>query len=192
MQIQKQEVKDKIINSAIDDMLEFGYEKSSMRKIAANAGTTVGNIYSYFKSKEDLYKTVVLPTVMQINGLILIKPSTNNKITVTSAAEVANQITGELLIDTRRFLILMYGGAGSPYENIKSVIQGQIKERIIADLIPQLHVGVENEILADTLSLTLLDGIINIVVKSKNDVILMNRLIRDFLLLVFGNISERL
>ncbi|MEG2857823.1 MAG: hypothetical protein RR994_04320, partial [Clostridia bacterium] len=102
-----------------------------------------------------------------------------------------NQIMNTVLSDVEIFLILMNSAGGSKYENAKTVIQIQIKERLIADLIPQLHVGIENEILADTLSLVLLDGIINIVIKSDNKII-MKKLICDFLLMVFGNIGERL
>ncbi|MEG1996444.1 MAG: TetR/AcrR family transcriptional regulator [Oscillospiraceae bacterium] len=192
MQIQKDEVKQKIINAAVEEFLISGYEKSSMRIIASNAGITVGNIYSYFTGKDDLFETIVLPTVNQIHGLILMKLSTNNRITKESAIEVTAQIMNACLNNYREFIILMKSAKGSKYEDIKSVIQFQIKERLISDLIPQLHMNAENEILADTLSLVLLDGIINIVLKCDTDEELMRRLICDFLLLVFGDIEKRI
>ncbi|MEF9970969.1 MAG: TetR/AcrR family transcriptional regulator [Oscillospiraceae bacterium] len=192
MQTQKDEVKNSIIIAAIDEFLVCGYENSSMRVIAANAGITVGNIYSYFSGKDELFETIVLPTVKQIQGLILMKLSTDNTITPASSMEVTSQIMNAFLNHREEFLILMNSAKGSKYETIKSVIQHRIKERLIVDLIPRLHVQVENEILADTLSLVLLDGIINIVLKSENDEILMSKLISDFLILVFGNIEERL
>lgn len=192
MQIQKDEVKNKILNAAIEEFLVSGYENSSMRVIAANAGITVGNIYSYFNGKDDLFETIVLSTVTQIKSLILMNLSTNNTITKTSAMEITNQIMNTFLNNYQEFLILMNSAKGSKYENIKSVIQVQIKDRLIADLIPQFHAKFENDIMADTLSLVLLDGIINIVLKSDNDEKMMNTLICDFLLLVFGNIVERI
>lgn len=192
MQIQKDEVKNKILNAAIEEFLVSGYENSSMRVIAANAGITVGNIYSYFNGKDALFETIVLSTVTQIKSLILMNLSTNNKITKTSAMEITNQIMNTFLNNYQEFLILMNSAKGSKYENIKSVIQVQIKDRLIADLIPQFHAKFENDIMADTLSLVLLDGIINIVLKSDNDEKMMNTLICDFLLLVFGNIAERI
>ncbi|MEF9922164.1 MAG: TetR/AcrR family transcriptional regulator [Anaerovoracaceae bacterium] len=192
MQIQKAEIKNRITNSAIESFLTLGYEKASMRRIASDAGITVGNIYSYFSNKEELFDTIVLPTVEQIKGLILMKLSTNNRITKQSAMEATNQIMNTILTNHQVFLILMDGAKGSKYENIKGVIKIQIKERLVADLIPQLHMGKENEILIDTLSSVLLDGIINIVIKSENDQRLMNKLICNFLLLVFEDIAERL
>lgn len=192
LQIQKDEVKNKILNAAIEEFLVSGYENSSMRVIAANAGITVGNIYSYFNGKDALFETIVLSTVTQIKSLILMNLSTNNTITKTSAMEITNQIMNTFLNNYQEFLILMNSAKGSKYENIKSAIQVQIKDRLIADLIPQFHAKFENDIMADTLSLVLLDGIINIVLKSDNDEKMMNTLICDFLLLVFGNIAERI
>ncbi|MEG1886951.1 MAG: TetR/AcrR family transcriptional regulator [Oscillospiraceae bacterium] len=192
MQIPKDEVKNNIIDAAIEEFLVSGYENSSMRVIATNAGITVGNIYSYFNGKEDLFETIVFPTVMKIKGLILMKLSTDNSITPASAMEVTRQIMNAFLNNRQEFLILMNNAKGSKYENIKSAIQMQIMERLIVDLVPKLPARAENEILADTLSLVLLDGIINIVMKSENDKHLMSKLICEFLLLVFGNIEERL
>lgn len=192
MQIPKDEVRNNIITAAIEEFLVSGYESSSMRTIATNSGITVGNIYSYFSSKDDLFESIVFPTVKQIEGLILMKLSTDNTITKASAMEVTSQIMNAFSSNHQEFLILMNSAKGSRYENIKSAIQLQIKERLIVDLIPQLHVRVENEILADTLSLVLLEGIINIVLKSENDEALMAKLICEFLLLVFGDITQRL
>lgn len=192
MQIQKDEVKKKILNAAIEEFLVSGYENSSMRVIASNAGITVGNIYSYFSGKDDLFENIVLPTVKEIKELILMDISTQNKITKASAIEITSQIIKAFLNNREEFLILMNSAKSSKYENIKNVIQQEIKERLIIDLLPQLPKRVENEILADTLSLVLLDGIINIVLKSENDSELMNKLIYDFLLLIFGDIENRI
>lgn len=191
MQTQKDEVKQKILNAAVEEFLVSGYESSSMRVIAANAGITVGNIYSYFTGKDDLFETIVLPAVNQIKGLILMDVPTDNRITEESAIEIANQIISAFLCYHQEFLILMNSAKGSAYENIRSVLQHQIKERLIIELIPQLKEREENKILIDTLSIVLLDGIINIILKSDSNET-MNRLIYDFLLLMFGDIENRI
>lgn len=190
MQKQKDEVKNKIINAAIEELLVSGYENSSMRVIALNAGITVGNIYSYFSGKDDLFETIVLPTVQEIKALILMDISTVNRITRASAIEITSQIIKTFLNYRQEFLILMNSAKGSKYENIKSVIQQEIRDRLVIDLFPQSSQKVENEILADTLSQVLLVGIINIVLKSDNNSELMNKLIYDFLLLIFGEIEN--
>ena len=43
-----------ILNSALDLLADRGYEKTTMRAIAAKAGVSLGNAYHYFKSKEHL------------------------------------------------------------------------------------------------------------------------------------------
>ncbi|MDN3238443.1 TetR/AcrR family transcriptional regulator [Glycomyces tritici] len=44
----------RIIDTALDMFAERGYDKTTMRAIAAEAGVSVGNAYYYFKSKEHL------------------------------------------------------------------------------------------------------------------------------------------
>ncbi len=58
-QVLKEEVRQKILNSARDILIEEGYRGCTMRAIARGAGITVGNLYSYFDSKEAIYKQIV-------------------------------------------------------------------------------------------------------------------------------------
>jgi AcrR family transcriptional regulator len=44
----------RIIDTALDMFAQRGYDKTTMRAIAAEAGVSVGNAYYYFKSKEHL------------------------------------------------------------------------------------------------------------------------------------------
>ncbi|MCG8569506.1 MAG: TetR/AcrR family transcriptional regulator [Spirochaetes bacterium] len=63
MQNKKEDVKNIIMNSARQDFLEFGFEKASLRQIAAKAGVTKGNIYTYFTSKDELFCHLVEPAL---------------------------------------------------------------------------------------------------------------------------------
>ena len=42
---------------------EHGFERASVRVIAKNAGVTPGAIYKHFKSKEDIFRAIVIPTL---------------------------------------------------------------------------------------------------------------------------------
>lgn len=44
----------RILDAALELLLERGYEKATMRAIAERAGVSVGNAYYYFESKEEL------------------------------------------------------------------------------------------------------------------------------------------
>lgn len=68
MQIKKKEVKDKIVKAAYKEFREKGYEKASIRSIAALAGVTKGSIYTYFKNKDELYCHIVKPGLDVVIG----------------------------------------------------------------------------------------------------------------------------
>ena len=59
MQKLKQELKDKIVVEAKKAFLSKGFNKASMRDIAKASGITVGNVYRYFKNKDELFYAVV-------------------------------------------------------------------------------------------------------------------------------------
>lgn len=49
----------RILEAAIDEFAEHGYDSANINNIAQKAGVSVGSMYKYFDSKEDLYLTVV-------------------------------------------------------------------------------------------------------------------------------------
>jgi AcrR family transcriptional regulator len=48
---------------------EHGYEQASMRSIAQAAGVSVGGLYLYFKSKEELYRVLTEEWVDELDAL---------------------------------------------------------------------------------------------------------------------------
>ncbi len=54
-----QEKRDKILGSAISEFAEHGFDSANINKIAKDAGVSIGSMYKYFSSKEDLFLTVV-------------------------------------------------------------------------------------------------------------------------------------
>lgn len=68
-QILKTEVRDRILQSALDSFLESGYRSASMQEIAQKAGIAAGNIYNYFKNKEMIFATLVTPVVAQVKAI---------------------------------------------------------------------------------------------------------------------------
>ena len=62
-QVQKDDVRETILDSAREEFLEHGFEGSSMRRIALRSKMTVGNLYRYFKNKEELSSIIVSPTL---------------------------------------------------------------------------------------------------------------------------------
>ncbi len=69
-QVLKEHRREKIIQAARSELLKNGAAGVSMRTIADEAGMTVGNLYRYFKNKEQLIFAVVEP-VLQTFDLLL-------------------------------------------------------------------------------------------------------------------------
>ncbi len=55
-----------IIQTALREFATNGYEKSSMRAIAASAGLTTGAIYGYFPGKKELFDAIVTPVATSL------------------------------------------------------------------------------------------------------------------------------
>ena len=55
-----------ILQAAMEEFLANGYEKSSLRKIAAAAGVTVGAIYTRWPTKDQLFLALTEPLIQRI------------------------------------------------------------------------------------------------------------------------------
>lgn len=63
MQVKKEDVREKIISFARSEFLEHGYTNASLRVIAEKAGLTKGAVYSYFASKDALFRELTATAV---------------------------------------------------------------------------------------------------------------------------------
>lgn len=70
VQVKKEEMRQEILEAAADEFLKRGYENASIRVIAKKSHTTLGNIYHYFKNKEVLLETILLPAFENIENLM--------------------------------------------------------------------------------------------------------------------------
>ncbi len=55
----KEEVRQDIVRAALNVFARDGYEKARISDIAADAGISSGNIYRYYKNKDDLFYSVI-------------------------------------------------------------------------------------------------------------------------------------
>ncbi|MFZ5597142.1 MAG: TetR/AcrR family transcriptional regulator [Bacillota bacterium] len=49
------EVKNKILEAALQSLVEEGFDRFSMRRLASRLGMTAANIYNYYTNKDELY-----------------------------------------------------------------------------------------------------------------------------------------
>ena len=79
-QVLKDEARLAIIEAAKQEFLEKGYKGASMRSIASKAHMTVGNLYRYYKNKEDINLSIVAPTFKEIDQAL--KSLTSNDVSM--------------------------------------------------------------------------------------------------------------
>ena len=59
-----------LLRAAADEFAEYGFEKSSLRRICARAGVTTGALYASFRDKEDLFENVISPVTGHICSVL--------------------------------------------------------------------------------------------------------------------------
>lgn len=60
------ETRKRILEAARKEMLRVGYQKASMRRIAADAGVTAGALYKHFKGKEEIFEAICDGVIAQL------------------------------------------------------------------------------------------------------------------------------
>ncbi len=134
MQTPKDEVRERILEAALDLLSERGYRAASMPEIARAAGTAVGNLYRYFPSKEALL-AAALPDekLARIEELVL---ANLRALTASGArfgpgaearASAASQASG-LFEYPRELRFLFKGAALSPLEDFPSRLASKLAQ----------------------------------------------------------------
>lgn len=59
-----------LIEAAIAEFAEYGFQKSSLRRICTKAGLTTGALYFFFDDKDDLFASVIAPVTEGILTLM--------------------------------------------------------------------------------------------------------------------------
>ena len=122
MQILKKEVREKIEQTASSEFLQKGYEGASMRAIAKKSSISVGNLYNYFKSKEDLFYSLTKTSYRYLIKLLseVKKHGPEDGFTNREFTESLVTKISELLKKHRAgFLLMMDKGQGTKYQDLK-------------------------------------------------------------------------
>ncbi|MDF2548746.1 MAG: TetR family transcriptional regulator [Anaerosolibacter sp.] len=125
MQVQKEEVRDAIIEKAADAFFQHGFEKASIRKIAKEAGTTIGNLYNYFENKEELFYIIMKPTYDRFINFM--NEHHNHQehhegqwINPGEIQDLLKEMINDLdRVFTRELVILIDGSKGTRYEHVR-------------------------------------------------------------------------
>lgn len=125
MQIQKDNIRSKILDTAREEFIHCGYGEFSMRTVANKVGISTSNIYNYFKNKNELFLEVLNPTLSFLEYVLThIEESEYFRYHYYFSYEVNKELLSNLIefVDMNRSVInlILFKSAGSSVENYKN------------------------------------------------------------------------
>lgn len=186
MQTLKDEVKNKIMEAAVGEFLVDGYANSSLRTIAAEAGITIGNIYSYFSSKEDLFDQIVSPAWEALSSLMNMPMAEGFK--PDALVEISDVITRAFIENKKQFFILLNGSGGTKYENIRGRIEDFISLRFQREQYASGGAKLADPLFSKALAAALFAGFVTVFSQYGGDDERLTRIVGELLTTLLGNI----
>ena len=113
------QTKQKLIESAKADFLEYGFKNASLRRICKNADVTTGALYFFFKNKEDLFEAVISEPLALFRKMFV--RLVNAEFTDASAFESSEEEMIRFLLRYRtEVIIILEKSEGTKYEDFKA------------------------------------------------------------------------
>ena len=178
-------------------LLEHPEEKGRM--IVETPGATVGNLYHYFKNKDDLFNIIIQPAFQEIyqftdefarvrKSTLFEKRQKDNfiKIFEESLIRIYIQHRAELVI-------LLNGSKGSQMENAREQIINLIARRIKKEAFPEMKKKITpaDDFLAEVLAISFIEGI-SLVLNKYKDKEKTKELFTQFTHIYFKNLLDEL
>jgi AcrR family transcriptional regulator len=167
MQVQKPEIRDKILTSTLTLIYKQGYRNTTTRQIAGEVGISVSNLYKYFRNKGILLDELV--GSFHTRYLTGYREFLSHEEQDTFDDD-AGEILGQALFESmkghcREFVILMDKSQGTKYQGFKkTVISGLVKH-----IEKETVVHPENKRMVEVLVSNLFNGLTEIAKYSRND-----------------------
>ena len=111
----------KLLESAMRMFMEYGYERTNLRDLCAEAGITTGSLYRHFDSKEDLFTFLVQPAVDEIRELFTYSEAAcDQALSENRVLDLWNIVSAESLVELiyrhfDRLKLLLRCADGTPY-----------------------------------------------------------------------------
>jgi AcrR family transcriptional regulator len=199
MQVLKDEVRNNILRAALSEFRQNGYLQASMRQIALAAGITIGNIYRYFKNKEELFDYIIQPVYEQyriymidIRGIIDLSYSHDTPNTLNYFNKIESTLVGLFKTYSAELTILINQSEGSKYEQVKSELVEMtfsILERVFIKSSGQgTGLSTSNQALAQMLASTIVEGLC-LILRDNNEGDMLEQLLDQYLYLYSEGIN---
>ncbi len=195
MQYLKDEVRNSIVEEALKEFKELGYKGTSIRSIAKNSKTSVGNIYKYFNSKEDIYENLIGSVYYKLMDYI----KQFDQVELNEKAEAIFFGLMEKILEifnesSTEISILLNKSDGSKYENCKSNFVHFIT-RIVTETM-KYELSLQGKQLKDNFIIYLVSNSlvesVAIILEKREDIIEVRRLILNLIDIFFTDMKNKL
>ena len=133
------ETREKLLISAQNEFLKYGYEKASLRTICKNVGLTTGALYFFFNNKEDLFKSLVKKIANSFKKIICAFVEKENYKNIWNGnckyidnlnyhVEHEKKFMKYMYANKTAFILLVMKSQGSCYENYYNEVLQLVEE----------------------------------------------------------------
>lgn len=120
MQTRKEEISSRILREAFRLFSEKGYAATSMREIAAASGIVAGNIYNYYRDKDELMRITTAPVIEALQEIRTTRDNDSDTALDMLAVRIAERYSALLIVHREELKVLLLNANGSSQENFVS------------------------------------------------------------------------
>lgn len=141
MQVLKDEIRERILHAAVQEFREKGFVFASTREIALEAGISKGNLYNYFRSKEELFYAVTASFYRLFNSFIrqIFSHPGKEEIVLGNTEILSAKIAEFIKLHRDEFIIIMNRSGGTKYASFKeetvSLLKNHFSENLKVEII---------------------------------------------------------
>lgn len=181
MQIQKENTRELILKSAEKFFQKKGFMATSMREIATDSNIGLGNIYNYFKNKDEIFKAIVQASVTRFIQVYDKghKQESVDIMQITSKSyfeNVVNEYVSLITTNRSHYRLLFFKSQGSSFERFKDEFTDyaakQSKQYFIEirSIYPHLNVNISDFFIELSISamFNLFEKLLMLKIKSKD------------------------
>lgn len=172
MQVLKEEIRIKILETAKGLFLANSFEKASMNMIAKKVGISKSNLYNYFPSKEEIFLCLTDKAYAEIQNLSdnLLNHEAGVAFDLNKfLAFMSNEIIRILIKYREKMLLIMDCSKGTRYENVKQKLIFHLQQHFIKEFKVH-HVSMDDDgFFSHYISTSLIEGLLEPIRHNKSD-----------------------
>ena len=131
MQVQKPEIRQRILDVALQLFFENGFEGTSTRTIAREVNISVSNLYKYFEDKNAIFTAVAGPFYQFVkDDLDKLFGAEHSSSDAADPDDAFSSIMNMMRKDRYRFVVLVNRSRGTEFEFIKDEIIDMTEQHI--------------------------------------------------------------